>query len=1201
MEALMILVCLFFIAGPIIAIVALVMASRAVGEAERAAQRTAAALQRIEMLERSRSEGRLPAAVPAQPPAPLAAAPPAEPLKPAPALPFAVPAAQPAPPRVEPKPLMTVLPEAVRPAPAPKLQPAPAVAPEPAKPQAKQAARESAWLDAEGLISWAKVEEIIGKRWMTWAGVLALFVAAALFAKFAFDRKWFGPGAQILIAVAFGLALAALGVYFLRKGLRPFGQGLLGGGIMILYAALFCAYSPEIYDVPPIESPMLVFGLMCIVTAAGMAAAVVFDSLPIAFLAILGGLLTPVLVSTGRNERDGLFAYLLLLDLGVLGVAFYRKWRALDVLAFVGTAALFAAWFHKFYAPAYAADHFAGTVVWLYAFYAVFLVLPFVQHLVTRTEVTIERFIMALVNATFVFGYAWRILNTDHDPALAALCCAMSAAYLALGVLTARRIPSDRKSILGFIVLSMSLLTIAIPVYFDLNGITIGWTAEAVVLLWLGYQYRYLPARAGAFLVLIFALWRVFWIHWPDAMRHKELFTLVFNREFLILLCAPIGAAACAVIHRVFRAALRRPEPAEREAHTAFDAHLARVEGLGAGLILLALLHVELGQWLTLRAGAGAMDPAYLKGCVLSVMWALGAAAFLAAGWRESLRVTVCVGLLPLLVAVLHVFNLYSLSGHGAYFVLNPRFWSSALVLGVGVAFAFAARAGALRTAGLILAGYSAIALVDAETFWWTRFPVPLRKWDVGYETLWRMALIGAVGAAGFAAAARRWTSAAARVAGYIPLALSVAFMFVLYLAFVAFDRAGVSLGLNARFLAGLAVVAAIAAFALVEREPRQRALGLVGAAWALVVLAFAEPWLWVKAVGVDREWDVNYVRAWVSSLVWSAGALGFLVAWLWRRSREAYLGGMPALGLALLFAAAGYGVDRLDYAFVLNARALVALLALGVWAAYGLSAATRNGKVFGLVFAGWATLAFAHAETWQWTEQCLDAAGDWLEFEALWRVTLVWAVGAAGYFVVARRLRVRECYFAAALPLLIGLGSVIAMNFVERPTWLFVNPRFIASNALVAAAFLGVGFLYHDREALGPNAAAWRRVLLWASMLGLLVILSLEPFRWCRRHIADPERARMTAQMSLSVVWAVYAAAVLWLGFWKRTRSIRFAALTLFALTGLKLVFVDLAGINQVYRIISFFTLGVLMVASAYLYNKAEGWLKETDAPGAR
>nr|MBC8373497.1 DUF2339 domain-containing protein [Planctomycetota bacterium] len=117
---------------------------------------------------------------------------------------------------------------------------------------------------------WTSFESAAGKKWLTLAGVVILFLSAAFFLDHAFKVGWIGPGIQVLLAGITGGILLALGEYFQRQEMRPLGQGLIGGGIMVLYAALFAAYSPNVYKVPVIESQTLTFALMCIVTIVAM-------------------------------------------------------------------------------------------------------------------------------------------------------------------------------------------------------------------------------------------------------------------------------------------------------------------------------------------------------------------------------------------------------------------------------------------------------------------------------------------------------------------------------------------------------------------------------------------------------------------------------------------------------------------------------------------------------------------------------------------------------------------------------------------------------------------------------------------------------------------------------------------------------------------------------------------------------------------
>ena len=89
--------------------------------------------------------------------------------------------------------------------------------------------------------------------------------------------------------------------------------------------------------------------------------------------------------------------------------------------------------------------------------------------------------------------------------------------------------------------------------------------------------------------------------------------------------------------------------------------------------------------------------------------------------------------------------------------------------------------------------------------------------------------------------------------------------------------------------------------------------------------------------------------------------------------------------------------------------------------------------------------------------------------------------------------------------------------------------------------------------------------------------------------HIQDPTKTRWVTQMSLSLLWSIYASAALFIGFWQRIRVVRLAALGLFGATVLKVVLGDMANVQEVYRIVSFIGLALLMHGASYLYHREE------------
>jgi uncharacterized membrane protein len=501
---------------------------------------------------------------------------------------------------------------------------------------------------------WAQLESLLGTRWLTWAGVLALFFAVAFAVKYAFERGWISPPIRVGLGVAAGLALLAAGAWAARKAMRTFGQALMGGGLAMLYTSLYAAFA--FYGLMR-QQPA--FAAMVVVTAGGMALSIWHDALAISFMAVLGGILTPVLLSTGVDARDTLFTYLILLDLGVLAVALFRRWRALDVLAFAGTVMLYAGWFVQFYRP----PAMVPAVLWLGAFYVVFLMLPFVHHLRHRELIAAERVGMAVGNAALAFAGTYGILGMEHRHVLGFIAMAMSACYVVLARLVRRRIPEDSQGLLAMSALAVALLSIAVPLHLKLEALALVWAVEAPLLVYLGYRYRYGPVRSWAILPLIAAALRVATL---DRPMPRELFQPFWNPLFGTALAVAAAAWALAWIHQL-NAADARP----------MDSFLKRSAALAGGLF--ALLYAQADAGLHFRR----MGDYYTARCAVMGVWAAGALAYLGAGLRLRSAWSLRAGLLSLSVAcAVGAWAYKHTAPQGYALVLNLRFAAVLAVVG---------------------------------------------------------------------------------------------------------------------------------------------------------------------------------------------------------------------------------------------------------------------------------------------------------------------------------------------------------------------------------------------------------------------------------------------------------------------------------------------------------------------------------------
>ncbi len=185
--------------------------------------------------------------------------------------------------------------------------------------------------------------ETIGLWAVSALGGFILLVAGFLFFKYAIDKGWLGAEVRFAGGLGFGLLCWVAAEALWGRRYRLPAAGLGGAGIGILYAALYAGHAW--YD---LLGMIPTFALMAGVTAVGVLEAVRRNSQFVAVLGLLGGYLTPVLLSTGDNKALALFIYIGLLLAGMLVAASRRGWWVLAGLAAPATAAVLLGWGVKF-------------------------------------------------------------------------------------------------------------------------------------------------------------------------------------------------------------------------------------------------------------------------------------------------------------------------------------------------------------------------------------------------------------------------------------------------------------------------------------------------------------------------------------------------------------------------------------------------------------------------------------------------------------------------------------------------------------------------------------------------------------------------------------------------------------------------------------------------------------------------------------
>ena len=272
------------------------------------------------------------------------------------------------------------------------------------------------------------------------------------------------------------------------NGAFGYAVTLQGGAIGILYLTVFAAL--RLYSV---LAPVPAFALLAALAVLSGALSVVQNARALAALGAAGGFLAPILVSTGSGRIELLLSYYLLLNLGVLGIAWFRTWRELNWIAFAFTFGVMGLWAFENYTPSYLWTGQGFLAAFWLLFLGVSLLYALRQPAATR----------GLFDTTLMFALplaAFGIESRFTEGVELALAAVLAAAvYLASSsVLLKRRDPALQVLAEASFGVGVAFLTLAVPLAASAQWTAAAWALEGVALLWVGTrQRRWLPLLAG--------------------------------------------------------------------------------------------------------------------------------------------------------------------------------------------------------------------------------------------------------------------------------------------------------------------------------------------------------------------------------------------------------------------------------------------------------------------------------------------------------------------------------------------------------------------------------------------------------------------------------------------------------------------------------------------------------------------------------
>lgn len=349
----------------------------------------------------------------------------------------------------------------------------------------------------------SNLERFIGENLINKIGIAITIIGVAIGAKYAIDHRLINPVTRLILGYLVALVLLFF-AYRLKKNYKNYSAVLLSGSMAIMYLITYAAYS--LFNLYP---QSLAFLLMVLFTAYTVGSALQYNREVIAIIGMVGAYAVPFLLSEGSGKVAILFCYISIINVGILVIAVKKYWKPLYFSAFVLSWLIFFSWYAWKYQPEL---YFTLALIFLSLFFVIFYLTFLSYKLLKKEKFDVFDILLLLSNSFIFYGIGYALLH--HQPQgehwLGLFTLLNALVHLLLSAVIYPYKLADRNLFYMVSGLVFVFITIAIPVQFTGNWITLLWICEALLLFLIGrtrnapvYEYISYPLILFAFVSLL--------------------------------------------------------------------------------------------------------------------------------------------------------------------------------------------------------------------------------------------------------------------------------------------------------------------------------------------------------------------------------------------------------------------------------------------------------------------------------------------------------------------------------------------------------------------------------------------------------------------------------------------------------------------------------------------------------------------------
>ncbi len=456
-------------------------------------------------------------------------------------------------------------------------------------------------------------EKYIGENLFGKIGILIFIIGIGFFVKYAIDQNWINETARTILGYTVGAGMLVLAER-LHKRYHTFSSLLAGGAFGIFY--LITAIAFHYYT---LFSQTTAFVILCATTVFMSGVSVLYDRKELAVTALVGGFIAPFIVSTDSSSIITLQTYISILNIGMFGLAMYKKWGILPIISFGFTyLILWGSTVASSFTVTEAATIHTELLGFSTLFYIIFL-LPVVFILRTQCSSNMRGALLSVITANnFMYLlYGNYVLQECATTFAKGGLVAFFIAVINLSIYLYLRFRVEGQDTLRnfMLALAITFATLGIPMQFDTDNNLMLWTAEAILLLWLFTKEKNRIYEFGSAILSFLSIAALAYYRTTFIFIDTSGDTLFFNENFFVTMFVSIACFITAIILQYNKELFSQPKRLISYSPCNAIAYM-----LGFSILYLALwddFHAHIEQPTATYASLLAFNVMFLGGALL--------------------------------------------------------------------------------------------------------------------------------------------------------------------------------------------------------------------------------------------------------------------------------------------------------------------------------------------------------------------------------------------------------------------------------------------------------------------------------------------------------------------------------------------------------------------------------------------------------